>query len=429
MKKERPQKKQCYPGGHIEVWHKSSEVIQPKETCGTSVQANATEHQLAQHQQLQPPIYLTPGIDLSTTQEIPGAAIAPVYSGRPLCEADYSEQWSHEPVISQDPVYQSSTSVTDLSLSTCNSTLSTNSSSTSYDNWANICSETLFSPETWINGREARALPETENFKGPQQIEGFDSYNFLSQTFGDPISCVSGFAYPDFCYFPWTAPNDLTMGGGEHFPTPQLEQTAFPESGLVPSPEGCEQLSIHGPWPTQVPGSTLMPNCLIPAPPSSQDTLNDCTSPSQPLEENGLCHNEAPHVDQMSHKQLLVLSPRHSPQNPQPDPAGAEEEEILTVSEDSQDTGEECTCVTESPNTCSSCINSPQSWVMVTYKLVKPAGKGGPEKKPPKPRKRLEEDARRQTSQTRDVGACVRCKIQRIRVFRTSPIHTQGNRG
>lgn len=432
MKKGRPQKKQCHPGGHIEVWHQSSEVVQPKEICGNPGQAKAlAEHQLAQHQQLQPPSYLTPGIDLSTTQEIPGAAIASIYSGRPLCEAEYSEQWLHEPVILQDPIFQTSNSATNLGLPTCNSTQVITSSSTAFRNWANICSETLFSPETWINSNlEARALPETENFTGTKQTEGFDSYNLLPHTFGDPISYLSGFPYADFCYFPWTAPNNFTMGGGEYFPTPQLEQATFPDSAHVTSQgERSEQLSLLEPWQTQLPGSTLMPNCLIPAELSSQDALNNYTSPPQPLEQNGLCHSEPPHVGQMSHKELLVLSPRQSPQNPQPDLAGVEEEEILTVSEDSQDTGEECNCVTKSPNTCSSCVKNPQSWVMVTYKLVKPAGNGKTERKPPKPRKPLEEDARRQTSQTRESGACVRCKIQRIRVLMTGSIRTRGDRG
>lgn len=420
VKKARPQK-QCYPGGHIEVWHQSSEVapVQPKKTlCGTSVQANIAEHQIALQlpQQLQPPISLTPDRCLSTTHETPGAAIFPIYSGRPSYEATCFEQWLPEPVISQDSFFRSSHSAENLSLSTCNSTPFTALSSTSHEKWADICSETL-SSETWTdNNLEVRALLETQNFEGYKQTEGVSLYKSLSQAYEDPISYLAELPYADFCYLPWTAPNDLTMGGGEHFPTPQLDQATFYDSAPLHRPEECEQLSLHGSWPTQELGANFTPNCPLPAQPSLQDSMNNCTSPSQTLEQNGMYQTETPNEGHMSHKDLLVLSPRQKPQDPQPELSDAGEKEILTVSEDSQDTGEDCTCGSESPNTCSSCVNSPQSWVMVTYKLVKTPGKERTEKKPPKPRRRLEEDARRQTSQTRDIGACVRCKIQRIRV-------------
>lgn len=421
MKKARPPK-QCYPGGHIEVWHKSSEIapVQPKEAiCGTSVQAKATaEYQLAQQQQQQqqPPIPLTPDRCLSTTHDASGATVVPIYSGQLSYAATYSEHWVPEPVISQDLFSRCSPSATNLSLSACNFTPSTTFSSTAHENWADICSETLSSETLTDSNLEVRALIQTQNFEGPKQTEDVDLYNSLFQTYGDPITYLAELPYADFCYFPWTTPNDLTMGGGEYFPTPQLEQAAFSDSEPVHRPEKCEQLSLHEPWPAQELGPTLPPNCPPPVQLSLQDTMNKCTSPPQTLEQNGLYHNEASNEGQMSHKDLLVLSPRQKSQDPQPELSRAGEKEILTVSEDSQDTGEDCTCGTGSPNTCSSCVNSPQSWVMVTYKLVKPPRKERTEKKPPKPRRRLEEDARRQTSQTRDIGACVRCKIQRIRV-------------
>lgn len=422
MKKARPPK-QCYPGGHIEVWHKSEIApVEPKESlCGTSVQVKApAEYQLAQQLQLQLPLPLTPDRCLSTTHETSGTTVVPIYSDRPSYAATYPEHWLPGPVISQDSFSRSSPSATNLSLSACNFTPSTTFPSTAHEKWADICSETL-SSETWTDSNlEFRALLQTQNFEGPKQTEGVDLYNSLFQTYGDPISYLAELPYADFCYFQWTTPNDLTMGGGEHFPTPQLEQAAFSDPEPVHRPEECEKLSLHEPWPAQELGPTLTPYCPQPVQPSLQDAMNNCNSPPHTLEQNGPNHNEAPSEGQMSHKDLLVLSPRQKSQNPQPELCRAGEQEVLAVSEDSQDTGEDCTCGTESPNTCSSCVNNPQSWVMVTYKLVKPPGKERTEKKPPKPRRRLEEDARRQTSQTRDIGACVRCKIQRIRVHDSS---------
>lgn len=413
MKKARPPK-QCYPGGHIEVWHKSSPV-QPKETiCGTTVQAKA-EHQLAQQLQLQPSIPLTQDRYLSTTHETSGATFVPIYSGQPSYAAAYSKQWLPEPVISQDSFSRCLPAATNLSLSSCDFTPSTTFSSTAHEKWADICTETLSSETCTDSNLEVGALLQTQNFEDPRQTEGVDLYNSLFQTYGDPISYLAELPYADFCYFPWTAPNDLTMGGGEHFPTPQLEQAAFPDSEPVHRPEECGQLSVYEPWPAQELGPSLTRNCPPPVQPSLQDTMSNCTSPPQTLGKNELHHNVAPSEGQMSHKDL-VLSPRQKSQPPQPELSRAGDKEVLTVSEDSQDTGEDCTCGTESPNTCSSCVNSPQSWVMVTYKLMKPPGNERAEKKHPKPRRRLEEDARRQTSQTRDIGACVRCKIQRIRV-------------
>ena len=156
-----------------------------------------------------------------------------------------------------------------------------------------------------------------------------------------------------------------------------------------------------------------MPNCLdwtnaeIPTQPFLQQTSNNHTPLSQPLRQDKLCLNDAPYEDQMSQNDQLPLRPRQLQLNSRPEVAGVREE-ILTVSEDSQGTAE-CTCETQPPNTpCLSCTTSSslQSWVMVTYESVKPSDGGESEKKPPKLRKRLNEDARRQTSQTREVGAC-----------------------
>lgn len=428
MKKRRPQK-QGYPGGHIEIWHESSQISQPEEALGgTAVEEKAVAEYHQPAQQLQSCISLTPDRGLSTTQDTPGSVIAPVYSGQPSGEATYFEHWSHEPVI----FFQSSPIAADLSLSTYNPTPPVTFSSTAYEKWAEICSNTLFSPETWVNS-SPEPLPETQAFTcPPKQLEGGDLYNdLLNQTYQEPTSYLTGLFNPDFCYYPWTASTDLAMGGGEHFPTSHQAQTIFPGPAPLSRPEEeCEQLlpeGRHESWPPQQLGLTLMPNCSdwtdteIPAQPFLQQAFNGCTSSIQPLGNGELRLDEAPCEGPMSHRDPLVLRPQRSSQNhPQPKGADEGEEEILTVSEDSQDTGAQCTCETESPNPnppCPSCVNSPQSWVMVTYKL-KPRGKR--EKKPPRPRKRLEEDARRQTSQTRDAGACIRCKIQRVRCIPNS---------
>lgn len=420
MKKPRTQK-QCYPGGHIEVWHKSSEVFQPQETlCGTSVQEKATtEHNPAQ--QLQHHTSLIPDRGLSTTQETNESAIVPFYNDQVSYEANYSRQWlQHEPVTSQfvqDQLcsFQSVPSA-DLSLLTCDSAPSTTFLSTSHEKWAGICSETLSSPETWVDSNlEARLLPGTQPFAYSEQTQGVGLYNnWFTQTYEDPFN-FSGLTQPDFCYFPWTVSNNLTMGGGDHFPTSY--QTA-----LVSKPEeDCAQLSLHNSWPTQQTGFTPKPSdplwtdAEIPAQPVLQDGLPNCTSPPLPVEQTGLCLYGDSHEEQMSHESpsSLVSRPQQSPQIQETDVADGDEKEVLTASEDSQDTAQQCTCETQSPDaTCSSCVNNPQSWVLVTYKLLRPSEVP---KKQPKPRRRLEEHARRQTSQTRESGACVRCKIQRVR--------------
>lgn len=426
VKKPRPQK-QCYPGAHIEVWHEFAEISQPEEAlrrAAVEAKVTADNHQPAQ--QLQSCISITPDRRLSTTQDTPGSVITPVYSGRPSCEATYFEQWSQEPTI----FLQSLPTATDLSLSTYNPTPSLTFSNTAYEKWAEICSNTLLSPATWVDSNP-KPLPETQALTCPTHLEGGDLYNdLLNQTYEDPTSYLAGLFNPDFCYYPWTASNDLAMGGGEHFPASHQAQAALPGPPFLSRlEEECEPLppeGHHESWPPQQPGLNLMPNCpswtdtQIPTQPILPQTLDNYTSPIQPLKKDGPCLDESSCEDQVNHTYPLVLRPQQSPQNPQPKVAGAGEEQILTVSEDCQDAGPQCTCDTESCNTnspCSSCANSLQSWVMVTYKL-KPPGKA--DKKPPKPRKRLEEDARRQTSQTREIGACVRCKIQRVRCIPNS---------
>lgn len=325
----------------------------------------------------------------------------------------------------QDPIYlfHSSPSATDLSLLTHDSIPSALFSSPTHNEWDQSFSEILSSPDTRVNNSlEAGPLLAADDAY-PKQVDGVGLYDFVPQTYTDPISCLAGFPHTatDFCHLSWTATNDLSMGGGERFPT--LQQDAFSDFAAVSRPEAeCERLPFHEAWPTQQRGSAPIHDCLdwtdteIPA-----QTLDNWDLLSQPLGQDGTCHNEAPtHDRQMSRKDLVpqaVPSPRQRSQTPQP--------EVLTVSEHSQDTGQECTCGTESPNTCSSCVNSLQAWVMVTYKLVKPSSNVTLEKRPPKPRRRLEEAARRQTCQTRKYGACVRCKIQRVRVLMARPTRTR----
>lgn len=434
--------KQRYPGGHIEVWHKCSEIGQPKAGFGgDSVQAKAKSEQqpaktALEHQpSQQPQTYNSFNIDrgLSTTQETLGSIISPNYSGWSLSEATGFQQWSHEPVTFQfaqleDSVFnfQSYPTATDLSLSTCNSAPSFGFSSATHEEWAEGCSETLPSPETWVNSNGPLLL-ETQDFACRKQLElgrgGLYNNSLDHQTYQDPTSYLAGFSHPDFCYFPWTASNDLEMGGGDYFPEPH--RAALSDLAHVSRPEEeCEQLPLHHDFSnpaTQQAGFPFMPHypgwtdMEIPAQPFSQPSLANCISPSRSLGQDDFCHNVPLNEGQMSQSDPLVLRPRESPQTPQPEVAGMRgKEEILTVSEDSQGTAEPCTCEDQSPP-CPSCVNGQQSWVMVTYKLQTP---GPTEKKPPKPRARLEEDARRQTCRTRSLGACVRCKIQRVRVFK-----------
>lgn len=422
VKKPRPQK-QCYPGGHIGVWHESSQIFEPEEALrGTAVEAKVTAEYHQPAQQLQSCISLTPDRGLLPTQDTPGFVITPVYNDLPSCGATYFEQWSNEPVT----FLQSPPTATNLSLSTYNPTPPVTFLSTAYEKWAEICSNTLLSPETWVNSNP-KPLLETQSFTcPPNQLEGGELHNdWLNLTYQEPTSYFAGLFDPDSCYHPWTASNDLAMGGGEHFPTSNQVQGVFPGPEPLSKPEEeCEQLAPevhHESWPPQQLGLTHMPNYSdwtdseIPAQPLLQQALHSCPSPIQPLGKGELCLDEAPYDGQMSHGDLLMLpGSQQSSQDPQHTVSRADEEEILTVSEDSQDTGAQCTCSPESsdPNPpCPSCTNSPRSWVMVTYRLKPP----GEIKKPPKPRKRLEEDARRQTSQTREIGACVRCKIQRVR--------------
>lgn len=382
-----------------------------------------TQHPAAQ--ELQSCISPTQERGLSATHVTPGSATDPMCDWWPSFGSNYLGECLPGPVIPpslQDPIYlfHSSPSATDLSLLTHDSIPSALLSNPTHNEWDQTCSGILSAPETRVNNSlEAGPLLAADDAY-PKQTDGVGLYDFLPQTYTYPISCLAGFPHTatDFCHLPWTATNDLSMGGGEHFPT--LQQDAVSDSAAVPRPEAeCERLPFHESWITQQRGSAPIPDCLdwtdteIPA-----QTSDNWDLLSQPLGQDGVCHNEAPpHDSRVSRKDLVVPSPRQRSQTPQP--------EVLTVSEHSQDTGQECTCGTESPNTCLSCVNSLQAWVMVTYKLVKPSSNGTLEKRPPKPRRRLEEAARRQTCQTRKYGACVRCKIQRVRVLMARPTRTR----
>lgn len=407
---------QRYPGCHIEVWHKSSETFQSKESlCSTPGQANtAAGYDFAQN--LPPCISPTPNIGVSTTQETPESTIIPIYNGWSPYQAKYFEQGTQR---AQNSVcFQSLPVATTLSLPTHSSTPSTNFSNTTNERYNQTCSETSSLSATRVDhSLEAGHLLESQDTSHPKQREGIDLCNNLltcTQTYENPTFDLVGFPHPELSFLTWTTPIGIVMGGGQQFPTSH-QVAAFSSPVVVSRPKGDYQqpLLYHGSWDIQQSALTPMPNCLdwtnaeIPAQPFLQQTSINHTPLSQPLRQDELCLNDAPYEDQMSHNDQLPLRPRQLQPNSPPAVAGVREE-ILTVSEDSQGTAE-CTCETQPPNTpCSSCTTSSslQSWVMVTYELVKPSDRGESEKKPPKLRKRLDEDARRQTSQTREVGAC-----------------------
>lgn len=421
MKKARTlAQKQRYPRGHIEVWHKTSEISQSKDRlCGTSGQAKTeVECELAQQQPLC--ISSTPGTNLSTAQEIPGSTTTPVYNGWPSYQATFLEQGSHR---AQDSArFQSSPPMpTALSLSTHFPAQSTNFSNTTGERYGQVYSETPSPSATWVNTSPgAGILLESQDFTPPKQIEGVDWWDDLltyTQTYEDPTFDLIGFPRLDFSYFPWTLSSHVVMGGGDQFPKSH-EVAAFSYPALVSRPEEDRQQPslYHGSGHMQHSDLIPVPNCLdwtdteIPAQLFSQYDSKNCIPAFQPFEQVDIASYE----DRMSRMDHLTLRPRQFPQNSHSRVAG-DGEEILTVSEDTQDTAE-CTCDARSPDThCSSCSSSPQSWVMVTYKLAKRSDSGTTEKKPPKPRRRLDEDARQQTSQTRELGACLRCKVQRVR--------------
>lgn len=426
MKKARTlAQKQRYPGGHIEVWHQSPEGTPSKERlCGTSAQAKTeAECELAQPQPSC--ISLTPDRSLSAAQDIRGSTTIPIYNWWPSYQATFLEQGSHRAQDSSR--FQSSPPMpTALSLSTHFPAQSTSFSTTTGERYGQVYSETPSPSATWVDTTSGPGLLlESRDFTPPKQIESVDLWDDLltyTQTYEDPTFDPVGFPRLDFSYFPWTLPSHVVMGGGDQFPKSQ-EVAAFSDFALVCRPEEDrhQPLLYHGSGHMQHSDLTPVPNCLewtdteIPAQPFSQNDSRNCISASQPFGQLDI----APYEDQMSHMDHLALRPRQFPQNPHPGVAG-DGEEILTVCEDTQGTAE-CTCETQSPNThCSSCSSSPQSWVMVTYKLAKRSNNGKAVKKPPNPRRRLDEDARQQTCQTRELGACLRCKVQRVRCIPNS---------
>lgn len=422
MKKARTlAQKQRYPGGHIEVWHNSSEIAQSKERlCDTSGQAKKeAECELAQQQPSC--ISLTPGRSLSTAEQIPGLATVPVYNGGwTSYQATFLEQGSH--CAQGSAGFRSSPLMpTALSLSTHFPAQFTNFSNATGERYGQVYSETPSPSATWVNTSPgAGLLLESQDFTPPKQIEGVDLWDDLltyTQTYEDPTFDPVGFPRLDFSYFPWTLPSQVVMGGGDQFPKSH-EVAAFSDPALVSRPEEDRQQPslYHRSGKLQYSDLTPVPNCLdwtvtgIQAQSFSQHDSKNCISVSQPFGQVDI----PPYEDRMGHMEHLTLRPRQFPQSSHPEVAGGGEE-VLTISEDSQGTAG-CTCETQSLTTpCSSCSSSSQSWVMVTYKLSKRSDSGITEKKPRKPRRRLDDDSRRQTSQTRELGACLRCKVQRVR--------------
>ncbi|KAG8159319.1 hypothetical protein KVR01_010980 [Diaporthe batatas] len=384
-----------YPGVHVEVWHQSELSVQTKTTA---------EYELGQ--QLPVPA-LTPSSGLSSTLGTSRSSFIPICNGWPSYQVTCFEpgtQGAQESVCLQSfpPVLAA------LSFPT-------------YSRFGQSSSDTSSLSTVSINSSPQAGLFESQVFFAPKQTEGFDLHteacNDFLPTCQDTTSDLAEYPHSGLPCFPEPVPHDVVMGGGERFPISQHDVASNP--ALVSKPEQQQHTLYHDPWQTQELGVTPMPNLLawtdteIPAQhPFSQRASHVDTPPSQPLlsrEEDRF--NDTAHEDQMSHNDGLPLRLSRF-QDSGVEDAGVGEK-ILAVCENSQGTSE-CACAGHSPNSpCSSCA-SPQSWVMVTYELVKPSKDDKP-KKLPKPRKRLDHNARAQTSQTREVGACVRCKIQRVR--------------
>lgn len=324
------------------------------------------------------------------------------------------------PQFAQDSICfsQSSPSGIDFGLSTCHSTLSTTLPSTACGKWPENCS---FPHVSIVSGTpEVIAFAGQTAPTGPKQLQGTDLYNnpFI-EPHQDSMPFVTEFQDPDLYHSLWVDSNHPTLGQGEYLST--SHQEALSESALMyKQREECGQASAHHTsWNSEQPQFNILHNNTLlaygegPAPPLMHHAMNDLTPLSRHFAQDEL-HETYAHEGELTHNDSLVPFQRQLSPKPRPRVADTEGG-ILVVSEESQDAAAQCTCETQSQKfPCSSCAHGRQSWVMVSYKVVKKPGMRV--KKAPNPRKALEEDARRQTSYTRDIGACIRCKIQRVRV-------------
>lgn len=383
---------QRYPGVHVEVWRKSS------------VQANTTAEYELRQQQPQPvpsPIFPTPNSGLSSAPGTSRTPIIPVCHGWPSYQATCFEPGSE--------------SAPDSAGLQSFPPLHTALSFPAHFHFGQPFSETSSLSTLSANSSPESGLPglETQDFFAPRQTAGFDFHTNLCddwlQTYQDPTFDLAGYPLSGLPCFPGSIYNNIVMGGGEQFPSSHNAATPTFDPALQVVSR-TEQACL-----TPIPNLLAWTDTEIPAQPFPQRTSHADDPSSQPFfsQEEG-CLNDAAHEDQMGHNEQLPM--RLS----RPQDSGLEGADvgvkILAVCEDSQSTTE-CACAGQSSNSpCQSCSSSasPQSWVMVTYKLVNPSNERPP-RKSPKPRQRLDDNARAQTSQTREVGACVRCKIQRVR--------------
>lgn len=374
---------QRYPGVHVEVWRQSS------------VEANTTaEYKSGQQLPVPSCISLTPISGLSSSLGTPTPSIVPICDWSPSSQATCFEPGTQS---AQESVRVQSFPPLFAALSF-----------PPYSHFGQSFSETSSLSAVSIDGSPDAGLVESRDFFAPKQIQGFDLRTDLCDdllhTYQDPTSDLVAYPHSGLPCFPGPVSNSIVMGGGEHFP-------ALPNPALVSRPdEECQQNPLHhGPWQTQQLGLTPIPSLLawtgteIPAQPLSQPTCQLDGLPSQPLSQEEVRFNDTAYEYQMGHSAQLPLRPSRS-RDPGIEVAGVGEK-VLAVCEDSQST-QECACAGQSPNNpCSSCASPQSSWVMVTYKLVTPSN-DNKAKRLPKPRKRLDDNARAQTSQTREVGAC-----------------------
>lgn len=377
---------QRYPGAHVDVWRQSS------------VKANTTAgYEFGQQLLLPSCVSLTPNPEISPTLGTSSYSI-------PIC----SEWPSYQATCFEPDAQGAQDSVRLQSFPPLFAALSF----PAHSHFGQSFSETPSLSTVSISGGPEAGLLESRDFFAPRQTEGFDLHtnpcDYLLQTYQDTTSYLVEYPQSGLPCFPEPVSNNIVMGGGEQFPISQYDVASNP--ALVSRPEeDCQQRTFyHTPWQTQQLGPNPIPNLLpwtdieTPAQPSTQRTSHVDGPPPQPfLSHEEVCFNDTAYEGQISHDDQLPLRPSRS-HNPGIEVAGVGEK-ILAVCEDSQ--GTECACAGQSPDSpCSSCA-SPQSWVMVTYKLVKPSKDDKP-KKAPKARKRLDDNARAQTSQTREVGAC-----------------------
>lgn len=362
----------------------------------------------------------------------------PDHNNWPAYQASPFQQWlspSMTPQWAQEPVsfFPTSPAAIDLSLTTYCSALPSTSSSVAHGKWPQACPETLFLPDVGANTTEAMPLAKPADIVSPRELEDNDfPVNLFSRPYQDPVFFLNGLHGQSLLHSVWANSDSHDIGRDELFAV--SHQGALSYATLVSGldTDYGQSLNSHRFSPPQQlelnieNKSPILDDMDTVAQPLLYNVVSDPTSSSGQLGQRESCLNEThSHQDHINRDDGLVLRPRQNTPKPQPRGAGVGQD-TLVVSEDSQDVAEECTCDTQPADAvCPSCASSSKPWVMVTYKLGQPPTR---EKKKPAPRKRLEEDARRQTSETRGVGACIRCKIQRVRV-RADPTRLEAGAG